>query len=111
MTRSSGRQTAYSIVKQVYGFRGSRQRVLDDLNEYIECELRIREMNEEDYAIVKRITEDVINRLTGDKQFTQRNFEDFIARAHANKVISAAAQQGASDLFYVMIVRQNAGNQ
>ena len=85
--------------------------MLDDLNEYIECELRIREMNEEDYAIVKRITEDVINRLTGDEQLTQRNFEDFIARAHANKVISAAAQQGASDLFYVMIVRQNAGNQ
>jgi len=109
MTRSSGRQTAYSIVKEVYGFRGSRQSVLDDLTEYLECELRIREMDEEDYAIVKRITEDVITHL-GD-QLDQRRFEDFIAQAHARKVISAAAQQGASDLFYVMIVRQNAGNQ
>jgi len=109
MHRSSGRQTAYSIVKQVYGFRGNRQSVLDDLNEYIECELRLREMSEEEYIMVKRVTEDVITHL-GD-QLDQPRFEDFIARAERQEAISHAVRQGASDLFYVMIVRQNAGTQ
>jgi hypothetical protein len=109
MHRSGGQQTAYSIVKQVYGFRGNRQSVLDDLSEYIECELRLREMSEEEYIMVKRVTEDVITHL-GD-QLDQPRFEDFIARAERRGAISHAIRQGASDLFYVMIVRQNAGNQ
>ena len=109
MHRSSGQQTAYSIVKEVYGFRGNRQSVLDDLSEYIECELRLREMSEEEYIMVKRVTEDVITHL-GD-QLDQPRFEDFIARAERQEAISHAVRQGASDLFYVMIVRQNAGTQ
>jgi hypothetical protein len=111
MHRSSGQQTAYSIVKEVYGFRGNRQSVLDDLTEYIECEIRIKNMSEEEYAMVRQVTEDVIEKLTNDEQLTQPNFEEFIALAEHRGAISNGVRQGASDLFYVMIVRQNAGNQ
>ena len=109
LTRSSGRQTAYSIVKQVYGFRGNRSSVLADLTEYIEAELRIRKMADEDYAIVSKITEDLIASL-GDR-LSQPAFEAWIYRAERSGAISHDVRQGASDLFYVMIVRQNAGAQ
>lgn len=107
MHRSSGRQTAYSIVKQVYGFRGNRQSVLEDLTEYIEAEIRLKHMADADYAIVKQVTQDVIDHFGAE--ITQQKFEDFIYRAEMNGSITHAVRQGASDLFYVMIVRQNAG--
>lgn len=99
-------QTAYSIVKEVYGFRGSREAVLADLTEYIEAEIRLREMAEADYALVKDVTEKVIEKL-GTK-LTQQSFEQFIYEGEVKGALSHGARQGASDLFYVMIVRQNA---
>jgi hypothetical protein len=36
MHRSSGRQTAYSICKEVYGFRGTRESVLDQMDALVE---------------------------------------------------------------------------
>ena len=109
MTRSSGRQTAYSIVKQVYGFRGNRQSVLDDLTEYIECELRLREMNIEDYEVAKDLTQQVIDHH--GEEITQPKFENDIATAEHRGAINHNMRQAMSDLFYVMIVRQNADNQ
>ena len=106
MHRSSGRQTAYSIVKEVYGFRGSRQSVLEDLAEYIEAELRLRKMDELDFALASRLTQELIDKL-GDR-LTQITFEDQIARAERAEAINHDTRQAMSDLFYVMIVRQNA---
>ena len=110
MTRSKGRQTAYSIVKEVYGFRGSRQSVLDDLNEYIEAEIRLRHLPEGVGTEVTKHTQEVIDRLDGDEQLTQPNFEQFIYEAEMKGAISHDFRQAMSDLFYVMIVRQNAGH-
>lgn len=106
--RVSRGRTAYSIVKDVYGFRGSRQSVLADLTEYIEAELRLKALTDEQFAQVQSVVEDVYNAL-GDR-LTQQAFESFIAWGEANGAISNGIRQGASDFFYVSIVRQNAGN-
>lgn len=102
-------QTAYSIVKQVYGFRGSRESVLADINEYVEAELRIKALTEEQFEMVRGVTQDAIDRL--GSSLDQVKFETVLAHAEAIGAISNGVRQGASDLFYVMIVRQNAGNQ
>lgn len=99
-------QTAYSIVKEVYGFRGTRQSVLDDLNEYIAAELRLKAMSEDEYKLVSKITQDTIDHFGAD--ITQLKFEQWIEIAERRGAISHAVRQGASDLFYVAIVRQNA---
>lgn len=100
-------QTAYSIVKEVYGFRGSRQSVLDDLNEYIEAELRLRKLPDDVYKQSADMTQDVINKL-GDN-LTQQTFENQIYLAEKRGIISNGIRQAMSDILYVMIVRQNAG--
>jgi hypothetical protein len=100
-------QTAYSIVKEVYGFRGSRESVLADLAEYLDAELRIKAMPDEGYALVKQVTQQVIDHLGDD--ITQQSFEQFIYDGEVKGAFSHAVRQGASDLFYVLIVRQHAG--
>jgi hypothetical protein len=109
MHRSAGRQTAYSIVKEVYGFRGKRESVLADLTEYIEAEIRLKHMADEDYAVVRKVTEDVLAKISGPG-LSQAKFEAVIEHGESIGAITHAVRQGASDMFYVMIVRQNAGN-
>lgn len=101
-------RTAYSIVKQVYGFRGSRQSVLEDLSEYIEAELRLRDLTDEQAALVSTVTQDTIDHFGAD--LDQLKFEQMIEEGERRGAISNGVRQGASDLFYTMIVRQNAGN-
>jgi hypothetical protein len=108
MHRSGGQQTTYSIVKEVYGFRGTRESVLEDLTEYIEAELRLRNMRDEDYAEAARLTQELIDRLAGDEQLDQPHFEQFIFEAEGRGAINHNMRQAMSDLFYVIIVRQNA---
>lgn len=47
LKRSGGKQTAYSIVKDVYGFHGNRQSVLAELTDYINASLLIRQWDSE----------------------------------------------------------------
>jgi len=108
MTRSAGRQTAYSIVKQVYGFRGNRQHVLEDLTEYIECELRLKHMDELDYQWAATETQQLIDLLQANDELSQPNFEHMIAVREGDGRITHEQRQAMSDMFYVMIVRQNA---
>jgi hypothetical protein len=105
--RSSHQQTAYSIVKEVYGFRGSRKAVLADLSEYIEAEIRLKKLDNEVFKQVFDLTQDLVDALTNAGKLDQPNFEDQIARGEANGAISNGIRQAMSDLFYVMIVRQN----
>ena len=109
MKRSSGRQTAYSIVKEVYGFRGNRQSVLDDLNEYIEAELRLRKLDDAEYKAVVADTQFQIDHLIGIDKCDQPHFETAIAQGEEMGYITHEHRQAMSDLFYVTIVRQNAG--
>jgi len=99
-------QTTYSIVKEVYGFRGSRESVLEDLNEYVEAELRLRKLPNDIFEMVSKMTQELVDKL-GDR-LTQVTFEDQIARAERAEVIDHDVRQAMSDLFYVMIVRSNA---
>jgi hypothetical protein len=101
MHRSSGRQTAYSIIKEVYGFRGNRKSVLEDLTEYIECEIRLKKMDELDYQWASTETQNLINHLTERGQLDQPHFERAGNITHEQR-------QAMSDLLYVMIVRSNA---
>lgn len=110
ITGQNGRrrgQTAYAIVKEVYGFRGSRESVLEDLTEYIECEIRLKKLPEDVFKQVVDLTQDLVNALVNAGQLDQPNFEYQIARGEANGAISHAIRQAMSDLFYVQIVRNN----
>jgi hypothetical protein len=107
MHRSSGQQTAYSIVKQVYGFRGNRKSVLEDLTEYIEAELRLRKLPEPMFKGVVDETQRLIDWLTERSQLDQRHFESVIAENERWGNMQHEQRQAMSDLFYVMIVRQN----
>jgi len=102
-------QTTYSIVKQVYGFRGTKESVLADLTEYIDAEQRLRELPEGVGKEVAARSQELVNNL--GSRLTQVSFEDTIAKAEATGAISHDFRQAMSDLFYVTIVRQNAGNQ
>jgi hypothetical protein len=108
MHRSSGRQTAYSIVKEVYGFRGNRQSVLEDLTEYIECELRLRKLTEAEYTFTVEETQQQVDYLTELGKLDQPHFETAIAQGEDLGYITHDQRQAMSDMFYVMIVRQNA---
>ena len=108
LKRSSGRQTAYSIVKEVYGFRGSRESVLADLTEYIEAELRLRAIPEDEYKVILANTQRQIEYLTGLGKLDQPHFEAVIANGEEIGEITHDQRQAMSDLFYVAIVRQNA---
>jgi len=99
-------QTAYSIVKEVYGFRGSRESVLADINEYVEAELRLRHIPNDIFEMISKMTQELVDKL-GDR-LTQATFEDQIYRAEQREIIDHDTRQAMSDLFYVMIVRQNA---
>jgi hypothetical protein len=83
MKRSSGRQTAYSIVKEVYGFRGNRQSVLEDLTEYIEAEIRLKHLPDPLYKGVAEETQRLIDWLTEREQLDQPHFESVIAQNEA----------------------------
>jgi len=109
MHRSGKQQTAHSIVKEVYGFRGSRQSVLEDLTEYIEAELRLRKLPEPMFKGVVAETQRLIDWLTERGQLDQPHFESVIAAGEANGDMQHEQRQAMSDMFYVMIVRQNAG--
>lgn len=109
MHRSSGRQTAYSIVKEVYGFRGNRKSVLADLTEYIEAELRLRKMTEDEYKFTVDETQRQVDYLTSLNKLDQPHFETAIAQGERLGYITHEQRQAMSDMFYVMIVRQNAG--
>ena len=102
-------QTPYSIVKQVYGFRGTRESVLADLTEYVDAVFRLRELPEGVSKEVSDRSQDVVNKL--GSRLTQVTFEETIAIAEERGIISHDFRQAMSDLFYVTIVRQNAGNQ
>lgn len=108
MHRSSGRQTAYSIIKEVYGFRGNRQSVLEDLTEYIEATLRLRKLPEPMFKGVVAETQRLIDWLTERNQLDQPHFENVIAQGERNGDMQHEQRQAMSDMFYVMIVRQNA---
>ena len=110
LKRSSGRQTAYSIVKQVYGFRGRRESVLADLTEYIEATLRLRKLTPDEYKKVLDATQAQIDYLTELNLLDQPHFESVIADGERIGAITHEFRQSMSDLFYVTIVRQNAGN-
>ena len=99
-------QTTYSIVKEVYGFRGSRESVLEDLTEYVEAELRLRKIPDEVFERISKLTQELVDKL--GERLTQVTFEDAIARAERADAINHNTRQAMSDLFYVMIVRQNA---
>jgi hypothetical protein len=101
-------RTAYSIVKEVYGFRGSRESVFADLEEYVASELRLKELDTEIYKNVHAKCGDVIDLLTAQGLLDQPHFERYIEAAEANGAISHAFRQAMSDLFYVSIVRSNA---
>lgn len=108
MHRSGGRQTAYSIVKEVYGFRGNRKAVFEDLTEYIEAELRLRKMDELDYQWAATETQRQIDYLTEMEKLDQPHFEYVIENGEKSGAITHEQRQAMSDLFYVMIVRSNA---
>lgn len=101
-------QTAYSIVKEVYGFRGSRQSVLEDLTEYIEAELRLRKLPDPLFKAISDETQKLVDWLTERNRLDQREFETVIAQNEAAGRLTHEQRQAMSDLFYVMIVRQNA---
>jgi hypothetical protein len=109
MHRSGGRQTAYSIIKEVYGFRGNRQSVLEDLTEYIEAELRLRKLTEDEYKFTVEESQRQIDYLTEYHKLDQPHFETAIAQGEDMGYITHEQRQAMSDMFYVMIVRQNAG--
>jgi len=106
--RRRGR-SAYSIVKEVYGFSGSRESVLADLTEYVEAELRLREIPKERGEELTRIGQERIAILEQESPITQMAFESDLAFFEETGRIDAETRQALSDLFYVAIVRQNAG--
>jgi hypothetical protein len=110
LKRSSGRQTAYSIVKEVYGFRGNRQSVLADLTEYIEATLRLRKLPEEDYNWAVTETQKIGDWLTERGKLSQPYFEGVIYDGEQRGDITHEQRQMLSDVFYCAIVSQNAGN-
>lgn len=101
-------RTAYSIVKEVYGFRGSRESVLADLKEYVASELRLKELDPEVYQQVYDKADDVIELLKAQDLLDQPHFERIIEVGESNGAISHAFRQAMSDLFYVSMVRSNA---
>lgn len=102
-------QTAYSIVKEVYGFRGNRQSVLEDLTEYIEATLRLRKLTEAQHKVVAAEVQRLIDWLTERDQLSQPNFEYVVEKAEKAGDIDHEQRQAMSDMFYVAIVQQNAG--
>lgn len=110
MTRSGGKQTAYSIIKQVYGFHGNRQSVLEDLTEYIEATLRLRALPSDEYKKVLEATQAQIDYLQDLGMLDQPHFEGVIAEGEHIGAISHEFRQSMSDLFYVAAVSQNADN-
>ena len=103
-------QTAYSIVKEVYGFRGTRTSVLEDITEFVEAWLRLRKLPPEDYEFATKATQVQVEYLKELGKFNQPHFEAIIANGEADGHITHEQRQNMSDLFYVSIVRQNAGN-
>ena len=101
-------QTAYSIVKEVYGFRGSRESVLADLTEYIDAELRLRKLSEDEFKFITAETQRQVDHLTEIGKLDQPHFEYVIERGEAGGHITHDQRQAMSDLFYVSIVRSNA---
>jgi hypothetical protein len=110
MHRSGRRQTAYSIVKQVYGFRGNRKSVLADLTEYVEATLRLRALPPDEYQKVLDATRHQIEYLQELGMLDQPHFEGLIADGERIGAITHEFRQSMSDLFYVAAVSQNAGN-
>jgi hypothetical protein len=108
LKRSGGKQTAYSIIKEVYGFRGSRQSVLEDLTEYIEAEIRLKQMDELDFQWAATETQDLVNLLRANDEFSQPNFEHMIWVREQDGRMTHEQRQAMSDMFYVMTVRANA---
>lgn len=109
-TNQRGARTAYSIVKDVYGFRGNRQSVLEDLNEYIEATLRLRKLPDEQYKAVLAETQRLVDWLTEHDMFDQPHFENVIAENEEAGEITHDQRQAMSDLLYVAIVSSIAGN-
>lgn len=103
-------QTAYSIVKQVYGFRGSRQSVLEDLTEYIEATLRLRKLPKPVYKGVLEETQRLIDWLEERDSLSQQHFECILAENEEAGFMQHEQRQAMSDLFYVTIIEDNARN-
>lgn len=103
-------QTAYSIVKEVYRFRGNRQSVLEDLTEYIEATIRLRKLPPKIHEHVLAETQRLIDWLTERDQLDQPHFEYVIEQNEKAGEITHEQRQAMSDMFYVAIVSQNAGN-
>ncbi len=110
--RSGGGQTAYSIVKQVYGFHGSRESVLQELDNYVEGVLYTRQWAPE-YAekIVSIVNEATEMALEENPNITTKDPID--ANIQAFFESGAITEQEGNDaclLLWIEVVRKYAGN-
>lgn len=106
--RTARGQTTYSIVKEVYGFRGRRESVLADLTEYIEAVLRLRKLTEKEAAFARAVSQLQIDNLTKLGKLDQPHFEASIAQGENLGELTHDQRQACSDMFYVAIVQTNA---
>lgn len=111
LKRSGGRQTAYAIVKDVYGFHGSRKSVLDDLTTYVEGTLYIRRWSPEYSKRIVDIVDEATRRAIEEhgtittKDPIDANIQAFFDAG------SITAQEGddACLLTFIEVVRKYAG--
>lgn len=106
-------QTAYSIVKQVYGFTGSRESVLKELDDYIEGTLTIRawppEYQDRIVDIVNEATRRAIEEY-GDTLTTKEPIDSNVQAFFESGSITEQEGNDACLLTWVEVVRKFAGN-
>lgn len=110
--RSGGRQTAYSIVKQVYGFHGNPKAVLSQMEEYVEGTLATREWPKEYADRIVSIVNDATDRAVQEYGDTMTTKDPIDANVQMLFEIGAITEQEGNDaclLIFIEVVRKYAG--
>lgn len=104
-------QTPYSIIKQVYGFRGNREAVRAQLDEYIQSTLDIRRWSEARGLRAQSIATEAINRAEeeGAGERLQQVADSNVQALFDGAAITEQEGNDACQLIFTEVVRQHAG--